>query len=49
METLETLEITEDSPNENIFKKQPPVCSIKNCSEIFRKIHRKTPVPKPIF
>ena len=26
---MDTLEITEDSPNENIFKKQPPVCSIK--------------------
>ena len=29
METLETLEITEDSPNENIFKKQPLACSVK--------------------
>ena len=36
----------------NIFKKQkqpPKVFFKKRCSQKFRKIHRKTPVPEPLF
>ena len=32
------------------FQKQPPeVFFVKRCSEKFHKIHRKTPVPEPLF
>ena len=43
-----TLEITEDNSNENLFKKQLWMCSIKNVF-LFSKIHRKTPVPESLF
>ena len=37
--TVETLEITEDNPNENIFKKQPPVVFFK---KVFLKISQNS-------
>ena len=36
---VETLEITEDNPNENIFEKQPPVVFLK---KVFLKISQNS-------
>ena len=46
---VETLEITEDNPNENIFKKQPPVVFFK---KVFLKISQNSlenTCAKPFF
>ena len=44
----ENLRNNRRNSNENLFKKQPPDVFYKKVF-LFNKIHRKTPVPEPLF